>query len=136
MQILNLHYNEGFGKRIVMLGVLGITLMAIFGIFALICFHHALDTLELIMATFLPFFSLAATLTLLSLTNSVNISSQEFLSRLLQRSPSEVVKRKIKAAIPLRQYFGNFFYSQPHTVLTCLEVITDKVITLVVGYGG
>ena len=136
MQILNLHYNEGFGKGIIMLAMVGWILLTIFGSFALICFHHVLDTLELIIVTFLPFFSLVATLTLLSSTNSVSVSSQDFLSQLLQRNPTKRIKRSINAAKPLRLYFGNLFYSQPHTVLTCLVVITNNVITLVVGYGG
>ena len=135
MQILNLHYNEGFGKGIVVLGEIGLTLMSIFGIFALICFHEVLGPLELILASFMAFFALAAGLMALSLTSSVNVCSQGFLSQMLQQNPSAIVKRKIKSAAPLRLYFGNFFYSQPQTVLTCLEIITDNVITLILGYG-
>ena len=135
MQILNLHYNEGFGKGIIMVGTISLILLSILAIFALICFHQVLGSLELILATFLAFFSLASVLMAFSLASSVNESSQDFLLQMIQRAPSEIEKRRIQAAAPLRIYFGNFFYSQPQTILTCLEIIMDNVITLILGYG-
>ena len=137
MQILNLHHNKGIAKGPSIIGVMAGTCLVFFGIFALVNFHNLLSVLEIILLIYFAGFTLVVIGILLVTANTVTITSQDFLSGLLEITDKNCfIKQRIQATLPLRIYLGPFFYSKPRTVLTFLQIVIDHAITLILTFGG
>ena len=135
IQILHFHMNEYIGKGSAVMCLFFATGLATFGLFALICFHHLLGSLELMLAIVLVVFTVTAVSLLLSSTNSLNMTSQSLLDQMLQLNQTNWLNKTVKSVPTLRTKFGSFFYSRPSTVLTSLGFITENVTNLIIGYG-
>jgi len=101
-------------------------------LFSIISCYPKLGTLELLISVGYLSFGLTISISL-NIVYNLTHNSRAFLSKILEVDSRHVVMQRVKAALPLRVFYG-YCYVEPITIVHYFEKILENTISLVLAF--